>query len=79
MVAKIRLDCDPPVRRNAADRALPRRTDTEGQLRVARQWSITAELEIEQVVKEAVASEAGHLLRVNLLDKRFGSRQRRQL
>src|SRR5271167_2713458 len=79
MVTKIRLGCDPPVRGNAADRALPRRTDTEGQLRVVRQWSIAAEIQIEQIVQEAIATETDHLLRVYLLDKCFGGRHRRQL
>src|SRR5215472_5348775 len=78
MVAKIRLHCEPPVRRNAADRALSCRTDTEGQLRVVRQWSITAKLQIEQIVQEAIAAEADDLLRVHLIDKGAGGRHRCQ-
>ena len=69
MVAKIWLDRDPPVRRNTADRALPCRVDPEGPLRVGRQWLITAELQIEQIVHEAITSEADNLLRVDLVDE----------
>src|SRR6516164_9881362 len=77
MITKIRFDREPPVRRNAADRALSCRTDTEGQLGVVRQGPITAKLQIEQVVQEAIAAEADDLLRVHLLDKGAGSRHRR--
>src|SRR6516165_3314132 len=77
MITKIRFDRKPPVWCNAADRALSCRTDTEGQLGVVRQRSITAKLQIEQIVQEAIAAEADDLLRVHLLDKGAGSRHRR--
>src|SRR5271169_2620151 len=79
MVAKVWLDRKPPVGCNAADRALPCRTDTEGQLGVVRQRSIAAKLQIEQIVQEAIATEADDLLRVDLLDKGAGGRHWRQL
>src|SRR5260370_33232252 len=43
MVAKIRLDRNPPVRRNAADRALPRRIDPKDELRSGRHGTISPE------------------------------------
>src|SRR6516225_10193370 len=78
MAAKIWLDRNPPVRCNTTDRALPRRTDTEGLLRIVRQWPIAAELKIEDVVEKAVDAEPGNLLRVDLVDEGLGSRRRRQ-
>ena len=75
MIAKVRLDRNPPVWRNAADRALPGRIDAEGELRVGRQWAIAAEFEIEHVVEEAVGGEPDDLLRVYLLDERAGGRR----
>src|SRR6516165_415511 len=77
MITKIRFDRKPPVWCNAADRALSCRTDTEGQLGVVRQRSITAKLQIEQIVQEAIAAEADDLLRVHLLDKGAGGGHRR--
>src|SRR6516165_3381016 len=77
MITKIRFDRKPPVWCNAADRALSCRTDTEGQLGVVRQRSITAKLQIEQIVQEAIAAEADDLLRVHLLNKGAGGRHRR--
>jgi len=47
MVAKIRLDCGPPVGGDTADRALTDSIDPEGLLRVGRQRAIAAELQIE--------------------------------
>ena len=69
MVAKNWLGGNPPVRRNATNRALPCRVDPEGPLCVGRQWLITAELQIEQIVHEAITSEADNLLRVDLVDE----------
>src|SRR5260370_38140971 len=79
MAAKSRLARTPPVRRNAADRALPRRIDPEDELRIGRQGTISPELQIEQVVEETVGAQTGNLLRVYLLDERAGGRHRRQL
>src|SRR6516162_3254382 len=78
MVAKGRFNGEPPVGCNTTDRALPRRTDTEGLLRVGRQWPIAAELEIEDIVEKAVGAEPPNLLRVDLVDEGLGSRRRRQ-
>src|SRR6516162_9526739 len=78
MVAKIRLDCDPPRGGNAVDRALPSRTDTEGFLCVVRQRAVAAKLEIENIVEKAVGAEPGNLLRINLLDKDLSGRCWRQ-
>src|SRR5262244_2265036 len=78
MIAKIRLDSYPPIGCNPADRALTGRVDPKHQLRVGRQWTIAAELQIKQIVQEAIATEAGDLLRVNLVDEGTGSRHRRQ-
>ena len=74
-----RLRGNPPVRRDATDRALSCWYDAEGTLRVGPQWPITAELQIKRIVEEAIAGEAGNLLCVYLLDKCAGSRHRRQL
>ena len=57
----------------------PRRTDPEGPLRVGPQWPITAELQIEQIVQEAIAAESDDLLRVDLVDEGRRRRHRRQL
>ena len=70
------LSRDPPVRRDDADRTLSCRVNPEGSLRIGTQWPITAELEIERVVEEAVAAETDNLLRVDLVDE--GSRRRHQ-
>src|SRR5215471_5322428 len=78
MVAKIRFHREPPIGCHAVYRALPGRIDPQDQLRVGRQWAIAAELEIEQIVHEGIAGEASDLLRVYLIDKRAGSRRRRQ-
>src|SRR5215472_6601247 len=78
MVAKIRFHREPPIGCDTADRALTGRVDAESLLRVGRQGAIAAELEIEQVVHEGIAGEASDLLRVYLIDKRAGSRRRRQ-
>src|SRR5215471_4481384 len=78
MVAKIGLERGAPIGCDPTDRALTSRIDPENQLRVGRQWPIAAELQVEQVVQEAVAAEADDLLRVHLIDESAGSRGRRQ-
>jgi len=77
MIAKIRLERDPPVWCNAADRALPRRVDPEGELRIGRQRTVAAEFEVEQIVEERISAEADDLLRVDLVDERGGGGHRR--
>src|SRR6516162_7579548 len=79
MVAKIGLDCNPPIRGNAVDRALPCRIDAEGFLRIVRQGAIAAKLQIEQVVQEGITGEADDLLGIDKVNEGFGGRCRRQL
>src|SRR5215472_226846 len=74
-----RLSRDPPVGCDAVDRALACRVDSEGLLRIGTQWPITAKLQIEHVVEEAIATEADDLLRVDLVDERRRGRHRCQL
>jgi hypothetical protein len=78
MIAKCRLERDPPIWRHATDRALTSRIYAEKQLSVGRQWPIASELEIEHVVKEGIGAEADDLLRVELVDKCGGGGHRRE-
>src|SRR6516164_5818787 len=79
MVAKVRLDCNPPIRGNAVNRALPCRIDAEGFLRIVRQGAIAAKLQIEQIVQEGITGEADDLLSIDKVDEGCGSWRRRQL
>ena len=63
MIAKIRLDRNPPVRRNSNDGTKARRIGPENQLCVGRQWAVAGELEIEQIVEKTIRAEAEDALR----------------
>jgi len=57
MIAKIRLDRNPPVRRNSNYGAKARRIGPEDQLCIGRQWAVAGELEIEQIVEKTIRAE----------------------
>src|SRR5216683_3984394 len=78
MVAKIRLERDPPVGCNPTDRALTGRIDPEDQLSVGGQGAVAASLEIQQIIEKAIGAEADNLLRVGLVDESLGGRHWRQ-
>src|SRR5689334_7967384 len=73
MVAPIRLDRDPPIRRSdPADWARARCIYAEDQLGIAGQRMIGAALKIEHVIEKAVSAKAGNPLRKRALDKSAG-------